>query len=105
MIGAGGVGNMVKHMPALREFQVIQHAPDRFEVITAWDRGLAPDVEGVRQAFREALGADAAVEVRVTDSIPRTSAGKLKLIVSRLGVDPPIAASARTETPPAGERP
>ena len=68
--------------PMIRQYRIIQDAPDRFTVMVAasQDEGV---VEAIRAGFRQIVGS-ASVDVQFVNEIPREPSGKLRHFVSRL---------------------
>lgn len=73
-----------KGVATIKEAQVVQEEPDRFVVLVvpAEDYSEA-DSERIRQNMRLHIG-DVKSEVQLVTSIPRTSSGKFKAVVSKL---------------------
>jgi phenylacetate-CoA ligase len=72
-------------VPGVREAQVIQEARDhiRILVVAARDYGPASTRE-IIQRVHQRLTADVRCDVEVVESIPRTKAGKLQAVVSKI---------------------
>ncbi|GAG79844.1 unnamed protein product, partial [marine sediment metagenome] len=74
---------VLRYVPGLRQFQLIQEASDHFLVAIIPGRGMAqtaPDT--ITQQLRPILG-DVTIEVRAVDHIPRQKSGKLRQFISR----------------------
>jgi len=75
----------ISKIPAVREFQVVQRARDRIELLLVLSRQLmAPEMDGLRAALAIDFGPEFKVDITPCDSIPRTAAGKLRIFVSDL---------------------
>jgi phenylacetate-coenzyme A ligase PaaK-like adenylate-forming protein len=76
----------LEQMGEVRRFQVVQEAPTKFSVAIVAapgsDRALVRDF--VRRKFEETFGELAAVDVSFPDSLPRTSAGKVRPVISKV---------------------
>ena len=75
---------VLRFVPGLRQFQIIQEAHDRIVVQIIPGRGIAktvPDV--IKQQLTPILG-DVMIEVREVDHIPRVKSGKLRQFLSKI---------------------
>ncbi len=73
-----------KGVATIKEAQVVQEALDRFAVLVVPAEGYCEaDGERIRQNMRLHVG-DVKTEIRLVDSIPRTSSGKFKAVVSKV---------------------
>ncbi len=77
--------HMLKDVPGVRRFQVVQDTLDRFtlKVVPGPEFGAAQE-DYVRREVTKVLGADAGLELQRVDEIPLTSSGKFRVTVSRL---------------------
>ncbi|MDL5159004.1 phenylacetate--CoA ligase family protein [Actinomycetospora termitidis] len=71
---------LVKNLTGLREVQVAQHAPGRFEVRVVPGHGYDREAvaAAVRATVHRVVGPGQTVEVRETERIPRSASGKLR---------------------------
>jgi phenylacetate-CoA ligase len=73
-------------IPAVREFQLVQRALDRIELLVVLARPLAESEKArIEAVLRAEFGSDFHFEISERDAIPRTEAGKLRAFVSELG--------------------
>ena len=73
--------------PNIIEGQIIQEAANRIRAEVVGTEGFcAADVEDVRARILQRLGAGVHVDVERVESIPRTSAGKFKAVVSLMNM-------------------
>lgn len=74
---------VVRDLPGVRAFKIIQHDVGRTElqlvVDEGFDHGSLPLIE---QGFRRRLGATVRVEIRLVDSIPAERSGKYRYVIS-----------------------
>lgn len=77
--------HMLKDVPGVRRFQVVQDTLDRFtlKVVPGPEFGAAQE-DYVRREVTKVLGADAGLELQRVDEIPLTASGKFRVTVSRL---------------------
>lgn len=77
--------HMLKDVPGVRRFQVVQDTLDRFtlKVVPGPEFGAAQE-DYVRREVTKVLGADAGLELQRVDDIPLTASGKFRVTVSRL---------------------
>lgn len=77
--------HMLKDVPGVRRFQVVQETLDRFtlKVVPGPEFGAAQE-DYVRREVAKVLGADAGLELQRVDDIPLTDSGKFRVTVSRL---------------------
>ena len=76
-------------------YQYYQDTPGRFEIRILPDRDFTEaDRRAIADAYARKLGREVEFTVRVVDSIPLTSRGKLKLLDSRLGQTQPACRPA-----------
>ncbi|HSN25733.1 MAG TPA: hypothetical protein VLT45_05590 [Kofleriaceae bacterium] len=72
-------------MPGVREAQVIQEARDRLRILVVPSASYGDDtVREITSRIHARLTTDMHVEVVRVESIPRTAAGKLKAVISRI---------------------
>jgi len=77
--------HMLKDVPGVRRFQVVQETLDRFtlKVVPGPEFGAAQE-DYVRREVGKVLGEDAGLELERVDDIPLTASGKFRVTVSRL---------------------
>lgn len=77
--------HMLKDVPGIRRFQVVQDTIDRFtlKIVPGLEFGPAQE-RYVRDEVAKVLGGDANLELQRVDAIPLTSSGKFRVTVSRL---------------------
>ena len=77
--------HMLKDVPGIRRFQVVQDTLDRFtlKVVPGPEFGDAQEAY-VRREVAKVLGSDAGLDLQRVDDIPLTASGKLRVTVSRL---------------------
>jgi phenylacetate-CoA ligase len=81
----GRMDHILKDMTNIREAQIVQRTAGRFTYrIVRGDRYSTSDEHRLMEETRERVGSLAAVEIEYVDSIPRTSTGKLRFVVSTL---------------------
>lgn len=80
-----GLGNTVRELTTVKEFQVVQEAVDHFRVKVVGTAGYKLE-EGERLGalLASRLGYPARVEVERVESLPRTERGKLRLVECRV---------------------
>jgi len=79
---------VVRDVPGVRQFKVIQETLDRTRVLLATDRDFREvDVETIRGGIGTRLGADVRVEIERVAEIPRETSGKYRFVVSHLAAD------------------
>lgn len=82
----GRLDTVFKADMRIREAQVIQEAPDEVRVHVVPADGFGPsDAESVRRRLQDRLGPGIRISVHEVDGIPRTSAGKFRAVISRVG--------------------
>ncbi|MFO1023647.1 MAG: hypothetical protein U1E70_00565 [Acetobacteraceae bacterium] len=75
-------------LTAVTEYQVVQRALDRIEVLLVLNRPLTGDEEAeVRALAVAAFGPEFTIDIRIVETIARTPAGKLRPFLSM--IDPP----------------
>jgi phenylacetate-CoA ligase len=78
------VDELTKLRVPFRQFHVIQHAVNRFEVLIAGGSGLDGVSGAVARRLVEALGASVTVTVRAVDTIPPERTGKRRKFISHV---------------------
>ncbi len=77
--------HMLKDVPGVRRFQVVQERLDALTVSVVATEAFAADQEAwVRHEIARVLGDAVAIELRRVDDIPLTASGKLRVTISRL---------------------
>lgn len=75
----------LREIAGLRSYKIIQHAPDRVELLLVLDEPLAEAVEQrLRGAFLQALGVPLMVEIRQVETIAPEAGGKHRHVVCRV---------------------
>lgn len=76
---------ILRESPLVREFRIIQDAPDHLtvEIVPAHAIGAA-DEAALRAQFALVFGADLRVDVAAVEEMPRTAAGKFRYVESRI---------------------
>lgn len=76
---------IVRDLPIVREFRIIQHEIDRVEIQLVTDRPLTEaDGDAVRRQFSGLLGARVHVDLLQVPSLPRSPSGKFRYVESRV---------------------
>lgn len=74
---------ILRDLPGLRSFKVVQHSRDRTEVLLVPEPGFDPGAPArIVEGFKKRLGVSVAVEVRLVDAIAAEKSGKFRYIVS-----------------------
>ncbi|MEX0886362.1 MAG: hypothetical protein WD009_07980 [Phycisphaeraceae bacterium] len=90
----GRLDHCFKDMVHIAESQVIQEQEDRLRVLVVRRADYTDaDERQLMHEFRARLGDAIAIDVEYVESIPRTSSGKLRAVVSRLKTSPAPVAS------------
>ncbi len=77
--------HMLKDVPGVRRFQVVQETLDRFTLKIVPGAEFGADQEAyVRREVAKVLGSDASLDLERVDDIPLTASGKFRVTVSRL---------------------
>ncbi|MEW9573373.1 phenylacetate--CoA ligase family protein [Rhodanobacter sp. Si-c] len=81
--------HMLKDVPGLRRFQLVQRQLDRLELALVCDgRFDDASMTYIRRELAKVLGDSVALDCRIVDDIPLTSSGKLRVTVSALTTPP-----------------
>jgi len=77
---------VLRAVAGVGEFKIIQHAPDRLEVLLVPDADWNAETGGAQviAGLRERLGAELAVELRLVEQIPPEASGKHRYVVSHV---------------------
>jgi phenylacetate-CoA ligase len=79
---------VVRDIPGVRQFKIIQETLDRTRVLLATDREFNDgDIETIRRGIGRRLGANVRVEVEHVAEIPREISGKYRYVVSHVDTD------------------
>jgi phenylacetate-CoA ligase len=83
---SGGISTFImRHLESVNEFQVRQDALDHIQILVVLSKNLTEaDYTYIRQSFCHYLGEKVDIEIRVVDSIERTRAQKLQIVVNEL---------------------
>ncbi len=91
VVGPAALSLAFQASPGLRQAQVVQDSAEEVHVLLRADAGFGPAEEvQLRGALRSRLGPTIAITFERVADIPRTSAGKERLIVSRLSSRHPL---------------
>lgn len=87
---------VVRDIPGVQQFKVIQETLDRTRVLLATDRDFRDeDIETIRAGIGKRLGEKVHVEIERVAEIPRETSGKYRYVVSHVDSDQSIRASNR----------
>ena len=76
---------ILRELPWLREFRIVQEAVDHLVIQLLPDRKMRPDDEAaVRVKFAAVFGADMLVDLIEVSDIPRTASGKFRYVESKV---------------------
>jgi phenylacetate-CoA ligase len=76
---------ILRELPAVREFKVVQEAIDRLVVHLVLRQPLGPAEEAsMRAQFAAVFGSEMRVKIVRTDTLPRTASGKFRYVESRV---------------------
>jgi phenylacetate-CoA ligase len=85
VLHALGVIYVLREVPTVKEFQVIQEAVDQVRVDVVPEPAFSDrDRDGIVRRLHTLLGPDVDVDVRRTDSIERAASGKFRYVISRV---------------------
>ena len=77
--------HMLKDVPGLRRFQLVQRRLDRLELALVCDERFDDDgMAWIRRELAKVVGDSVALDCRIVDDIPLTPSGKLRVTVSAL---------------------
>ncbi|GAB3786472.1 phenylacetate--CoA ligase family protein [Dyella agri] len=81
--------HMLKDVPGLRRFQLVQRRLDRLELaLVCDDRFDDASMAYIRHELAKVVGDSVALDCRIVDDIPLTPSGKLRVTVSALAAPP-----------------
>jgi phenylacetate-CoA ligase len=81
----GRLSPVFKVSPSIKEAQVIQEDYDRITLnIVPGQTFEKNHVEAIVYELKKRVGAEANIQIQIMDSIPRTSAGKFRAVISRV---------------------
>ena len=76
---------IVRDLPMVREFRIIQHEINRVEIQLVTDRSMTEeDGDAVRRQFNDLLGPKVHVELLQVSTLPRSLSGKFRYVESRV---------------------
>lgn len=76
---------ILREIPAIREFKIVQEAIDHLAIHLVLRRSIGPAEDtSLRAQFAAVLGSDMRIEIRQTESLPRTASGKFRYVESRV---------------------
>ena len=79
---------VVRDVPGVRQFKVVQETLDRTRVLLATDRDFSDEnIEMIRRGIGKRLGGGVRVEIEQVAEIPREVSGKYRYVVSHVGAD------------------
>ena len=77
--------HMLKDVPGLRRFQLVQRRLDRLELALVCDERFDDaSMAYIRRELAKVVGDSVALECRIVDELPLTPSGKLRVTVSAL---------------------
>lgn len=81
-----GMNQVLEYAPNAREIQIYQETPDsiEFRIVPTEYFGEA-DKDALLREFRRRFGTNVTVSFRLVDQLERSSSGKLKAVISRVG--------------------
>jgi phenylacetate-CoA ligase len=83
---------VVRDVPGVRQFKIVQESPSRVRVLLARDAGFPPDGEaGIREGIERRMGPGVAVTVEPVDALPPEASGKYRYVVSKVRAADPGA--------------
>lgn len=89
---------VLRELPTVAEFRIVQHEMDRLEVMVVPAAGWGErDAARVRAGLQARLGEEVKIELRLLESIPPTASGKYRYVVSHVGL--PDSLSIATDRP------
>jgi phenylacetate-CoA ligase len=76
---------ILRELPGLREFQLVQERADLVRVALVPDQGFASETpDRAAASLRRLLGGAVAVEVEIVPEIPRAASGKHRYVISKV---------------------
>jgi phenylacetate-CoA ligase len=85
IIHALGAIYVLREVPTVREFQVIQQATDRVRVDVVPEPAFSDqDAAVIERRLRTLMGEEVAVSVQLTDQIRRAPSGKFRYVISEI---------------------
>ena len=77
---------IVRDIPGVREFKILQEAVDHVRVLLALDetRYPADGDDRIREGFAKRMGPGVAVGIEPVDEVPREASGKFRYVVSKV---------------------
>jgi len=85
------ISQIIKPLRALREIQLVQESIDKVVIRYVPSEDFRPDKDEalILRTFQQSIGEPIHWLIEKVDEIPRTRAGKFKLIINRIGENPP----------------
>ena len=78
---------VLRELPTVAEFRIVQHEVDRLEVMVVPAAGWSErDAARVRAGLQARLGEEVKIELRLLESIPAAASGKYRYVVSHVGL-------------------
>ena len=88
VVGQAPLSIVFKAAAGIDEAQIVQDTPDGIRVDVVTEGTFGPHQQSAIEAkLRQRLGSEIGIELRVVDEIPRTQAGKYKLVESTIDVE------------------
>jgi phenylacetate-CoA ligase len=85
VLHALGIIYVLREVPTVKEFQVIQETIDRVRVDLVPDPAFSDqDREGIVRRVHTLMGQDVDVQVHLTDAIQRAASGKFRYVISHV---------------------
>jgi phenylacetate-CoA ligase len=76
---------ILRELPGLREFQLVQERADLVRVALVADQGFSSEIpDRAAAGLRRLLGGGVAIEVEIVREIPRTASGKHRYVISKV---------------------
>jgi phenylacetate-CoA ligase len=76
---------VVRDIPGVRHFKIVQETLGRTRVLLATDQAFRDkDVETIRNGIGKRLGGDVRVEIERVSEIPKEASGKYRYVVSHV---------------------
>jgi phenylacetate-CoA ligase len=84
--------HLLKDYPAIRRFQVVQEAPEAVTLKVVLLPGMEPRLGEIEREALGVLGPAVRFGIHAVEDIPLTAAGKLQVVVSKVGSAAPSPA-------------
>jgi phenylacetate-CoA ligase len=80
----GRLDPVFKGLSGIKEAQIIQHSLKRLEVRIVKFESCSIDTSKIIKLIKDRVGDDFTIEIRYVSSIPRTSSGKFRAVISKI---------------------